>query len=209
TIGGYHGIQIERILELSPDLIVYWGSGNKPDDITRLKQLGFKLYNSDPKTLDAVLLDLQTLGELTGRQKTAEKVVTDFQTKLDQLRQANHKKSKVKVFYQLWSNPLMTVSKNSWIQQLLEVCNGENVFYDAEGDYPQVSIENVLLAKPGIILASKDEGNLQGIDWSKWLMIPAVKNHHIYQINADFLHRPTPRALDGITEICQAVDNAR
>ncbi|MCL1080242.1 cobalamin-binding protein [Parashewanella spongiae] len=209
TIGGFHGIQIERILELAPDLIVYWGSGNKTDDIQRLKQLGFNLYNSDPKTLHDVVLDLKVLGELTGRQKITEKVINDFKTKLTRLRLANHKKTKVKVFYQLWSNPLMTVSKNSWIQQLIQVCNGENVFYDAEGDYPQVSIENVLLVKPEVILASKDKGNLQGINWEKWSMIPAVKNGNIYPLNADLLHRPTPRALDGIVAICQAIDTAR
>ncbi|RLV59064.1 cobalamin-binding protein [Parashewanella curva] len=209
SIGGYHGIQLERVLELDPDLIVVWGKGNKPKDIERLKQLGFNLYDSSPSTLTAIATDLLKLGELTGHQQQAKKVVTQFRQQLSKIRSKNEKKQKVKVFYQLWSKPLMTVAKNSWIQQLISVCNGDNVFYSASSDYPQVSIENVLLAKPEVILQSQDEGNIQGIDWSKWPSIPAVKHHQIYQLDADLLHRPTPRAIDGIKLVCGALDKAR
>ncbi len=52
-IGGYYGIQMERVLELNPDLIVVWDSGNKAEDINQLRTLGFNLYGSDPKTLEA------------------------------------------------------------------------------------------------------------------------------------------------------------
>ncbi|RYV02446.1 cobalamin-binding protein [Shewanella sp. OPT22] len=209
SIGGYHGIQIERVLELNPDLIVVWGKGNKPDDIKRLKELGFKIYDSSPSTLNGVATDLLRLGELTGHQQQAESVAKEYQQQLKQIRSDNIEKTKVKVFYQLWSNPLMTVAKNSWIQQLISACHGDNVFYSASSDYPQVSVENVLLTKPSVILQSKDKGNVLGIDWSKWPSIPAVKLHHIYQLDADLLHRPTPRAILGIKAVCHALDKAR
>ena len=209
SIGGFHGIQIERILELNPDLIVVWGNGNKPDDINRLKQLGFKLYDSSPRTLNDVAQDLIKLGELAGYQQQAKDVAKKYQSQLKKIQQTNAEKKKINVFYQLWSSPLMTVAKNSWIQQLISACNGSNVFYSASSDYPQVSIENVLLTDPQVILQSKDKGNIQGIDWSQWPSIPAVKQHHIYQLNADLLHRPTPRAIDGVQVVCNALDKAR
>ena len=209
SIGGYHGIQIEKVLQLNPDLIVAWGKGNKIDDINRLKQLGFKLYDSSPKKLTDIATDLIELGKLTGHQQQAETVAARFMSQLKSIRAENAKKERISVFYQLWSNPLMTVAKNSWIQQLISVCNGDNVFYDASSDYPQVSIENVLLTDPQVILQSKDKANVQGIDWQKWSSIPAVKQHHIYQLNADLLYRQTPRAIAGITAVCGAMDKAR
>ena len=209
SIGGYHGIQIERVLELNPDLIVIWGKGNKPDDIRRLKELGFNIYDSSPKTLNEVATDLLQLGKLTDHEKQAQIVADKYQKQLKKIRSANADKSKIKVFYQLWSNPLMTVSKNSWIQQLISACNGDNVFYNASSDYPQVSIENVLLTHPQVILQSQDKGNVQGIDWDKWPSIPAVKQNHIYQLNADLLHRPTPRAIKGVKAVCEALDKVR
>lgn len=208
-IGGYHGIQIERVIELDPDLVVVWGSGNKAEDIEKLNKLGFKVYNSDPKTLEAVASELEELGELTGHQEQASMVVADYQLQLKELRVSNAVKPKVKVFYQLWSTPLMSVAKNSWIQQIIDVCHGENVFFDADSDYPQLSLENVLLKMPEVILQSQDKGNILGVDWSPWQEIPAVKNNHIYPLNADLLHRAAPRAILGVKSLCDALDKAR
>ena len=208
-IGGYYGIQIERVIELNPDLVVVWDSGNKAEDIAQLTALGFKVYGSDPKTLDAVADELEELGALTGHQVQAGKVAQQYRQDLAQIRAENASKSAPKVFYQLWSTPLMTVSKNSWIQQIISACHGDNVFFDAASDYPQISLENVLLTSPEVILQSQDEGNVHGLDWSKWPEIPAVKHQHIYQLNADLLHRAAPRALQGVAALCSALDKAR
>ncbi|GIU05537.1 MULTISPECIES: cobalamin-binding protein [unclassified Shewanella] len=208
-IGGYHGVQVERILELEPDLVVVWGSGNKAEDITRIKELGFTVFDSNPSTLDEVADELVSLGALTGHQDQAEKVAAEYRQQLKQLRSDNAAKSGVHVFYQLWSTPLMTVAKNSWIQQIIAVCHGDNVFVDAANDYPQVSLETVVLKQPEVILQSQDEGNIIGIKWSEWPEIPAVKNQHIYQLNADLLHRAAPRALLGVEALCEALDKAR
>ncbi|UXK09535.1 cobalamin-binding protein [Shewanella putrefaciens] len=208
-IGGYYGIQMERVLELNPDLIVVWDSGNKAEDINQLRTLGFNLYGSDPKTLEGVAKELEELGQLTGHVEEASKAAAAYRAELIRLRVENAKKSEPKVFYQLWSTPLMTVSKNSWIQEIINVCHGQNVFYDADSDYPQVSLENVLLTLPDVILQSEEEGNVKGVDWRQWPEIPAVKNQHIYQINADLLHRATPRALLGVQALCDALDKAR
>jgi len=208
-IGGYYGIQMERVLELNPDLIVVWDSGNKAEDIQQLKTLGFTLYGSDPKTLEGVAKELEELGQLTGHMEEASKAAAAYRAQLMELRLENAKKTEPKVFYQLWSTPLMTVSKNSWIQQIIDVCHGQNVFYAADSDYPQVSLENVLLTMPEVILQSQEEGNVKGIDWSQWPEIPAVKKQQIFQINADLLHRATPRALLGVQALCDALDKAR
>lgn len=208
-IGGYHGIQIERVIEIDPDLVVVWGSGNKAEDLERLKELGYPVYNSDPKTLEAVATEIKELGVLTGHTETADKVAAEYLAELALLRKSNLAKSEVKVFYQLWSTPLMTVAKNSWIQQIINVCHGENVYLDAASDYPQVSLESVLLKMPEVILQSQDKGNILGVDWSQWQEIPAVKNGHIYPLNADVLHRAAPRAILGIGTLCEALDKVR
>ncbi|RPA30969.1 cobalamin-binding protein [Shewanella frigidimarina] len=209
SIGGYYGIQIERVIELNPDLVLVWQSGNKIEDINQLRDLGFTVVNSDPKSLADVATDIELLGKLTGHSVKAKQVADDYRQQLADITLQNQTKPAVKVFYQLWSTPLMTVAKGSWIQNLIEVCHGENVFYDAASEYPQISIENVLLTGAQVILQSQDEGNILGINWSDWPELPAVKNQHIYQFDADLLHRATPRAIQGVNAVCGALDKVR
>jgi vitamin B12 transport system substrate-binding protein len=208
-IGGYYGISMERVIELNPDLIVTWSSGNKTDDLQQLRQLGFRLLDSDPKTLDEVATDLERLGQATGRLIQANALAADYRHELQQLRQQASTQAKVRVFYQLWSEPLMTVAKNSWVQQSISACQGDNVFFDAGSDYPQVSIENVLLTGAQVIIQSQDAGNVLGIDWSKWPELPAVKQQHIYQLDADLLHRASPRSLIGVKALCEMLNKVR
>ncbi|WP_299009078.1 cobalamin-binding protein [uncultured Shewanella sp.] len=208
-VGGYYGLQLEKIIELAPDLIVTWQGGSNQEALTRLSDLGFDLVNSDPQTLMGVADDIERLGELTGHTKKAHQVAMDYRHRLALLKAENADKKDISVFYQLWSTPLMTVAKGSWIQQIIAVCHGKNIFYDAKNEYPQVSIESVLLKAPQVILQSQDEGNIMGVDWSRWPEIPAVKNKHIYQLNADLLHRPSPRTIQGVSLLCGALDKAR
>lgn len=208
-IGGYYGIQMEKVIALKPDLIVVWSGGNKKEDIEKLTKLGFHLYDSNPKTLSEVATNIEQLGKLTGKQKQSILVANQYRSELNKLTTRYKNKKKIKVFYQLWQKPLMTVSNNSWIAQIIATCNGENIFSNASSDYPQVSIENVLIKNPQVILISKQNSSPSSNNWNKWPEIDAVKNHHIYSLNADLLHRPTTRSILGIKSLCNALDNAR
>ena len=208
-IGGNYGIQLDKLLTLSPDLVVAWGDGNQPQDIARMRELGLNLYISQPRQLQDVTTELLQLGKLTGHDAEAKKAATAYQQQLQAIRQQNVDKTPVKVFYQLWSNPLMTVAKGSWMQQLLEVCHGENVFADAVTAYPQVSLEAVLLRQPQVIIRTAEAGNPQTVNWQQWPEIPAVKHKQIYTIDADLLQRPTPRLLVGLEQLCRDLEQAR
>ena len=63
-----------------------WGSGNKAEDIERITELGFKVFNSDPKSLEAVASELRALGELTGYEDKANKVADEYLADLAELR---------------------------------------------------------------------------------------------------------------------------
>ncbi|QSX31926.1 cobalamin-binding protein [Shewanella cyperi] len=208
-IGGYYGIQLERVLELKPDLIVTWSGGNRAEDIARLEELGLPLFASEPKALADVADELEALGRLTGLEAKATAQAARYRDRLEQLRLDNKDKAKVKVFYQLWSEPLMTVASGSWVAQILEVCGADNVFANAKGEYPQVSLEAVLQTAPEVIIQTGDAGNVQLLDWSRWPEVPAVAKDRIYQLNADLLHRAGPRTIEGIAQVCTTLDQAR
>lgn len=97
-IGGYYGIQMERVMELNPDLIVVWDSGNKAEDINQLRTLGFNLYGSDPKTLEGVAKELEELGQLTGHVEEASKAAAAYRAELIRLRVENAKNQNLRYF---------------------------------------------------------------------------------------------------------------
>lgn len=210
-VGGYHGIKIEKILELKPDLVIAWQTGNQTSDIEKMEKLGLNIVYSHPKNIEDVANDLRRLGKLVGHQQQAEQVANAYDQKLKNLRQTYANKKPVPVFYQLWAEPLRTINKTTQINQLIEVCQGLNVFADNPTAYPKIGIENVIVAQPEIIIIPDEKTTRVQpvIEWRKWPEIPAAKNNKFISVNADLLHRFSTRMLSGIEEMCTKIDEVR
>ncbi|MGB6137319.1 MAG: cobalamin-binding protein, partial [Shewanella sp.] len=90
-------------------------------------------------------------------------------------------------------------------------CGATNVFANGVAAYPQVSMEQVLVRMPELILKPHYHGNSnqESIDWSQWHEIPAVSNQQIQFIKGDLVHRTGPRVLQGMAKVCELVDNVR
>ena len=211
-VGGFYGVQLEKILALKPTLVIAWQGGNKAQDIAALKKLDLKVHVSQVKTVQDISNEIRTLGELTQHQAQSEQVASKLEQQYQQLlKQYENKHAQpVKVFYQLWHSPLMSVNSNTLIGHAIEVCGAQNVFADSQSDYPQLSVENVIASAPDIIVMTDEQDSAeQPIQWHKWAMIPAVKNQAIVSVNADLLHRYSVRLLKGMRQLCEVIEQQR
>ena len=210
-VGNYARLQIEKIIQLKPDVIIAWKTGNPVDDLARLKKYQLKVIYSQPQTLEDVAKELIMLGKVTGRETTANAVAAEYIKKLQIIKNTYANKSKVSVFYELWSRPLRTVANNAWPQQQIQLCGASNPFSDAQDDYPSIGLEQALVTLPQIVIQPGKQGadSPDGLNWRQWQHIPAVKNNFIFHPNADKAHRMTTRMLDEVQILCEQIDTAR
>lgn len=209
-VGNYMQLNVEQILLLKPDLVLAWTDGNPAADISRLRALGLNLVESNPRQLDDIAKELRLLGQLTGHTEQAGQQADAFEQQLAALRARYQQQSKVRVFYELWADPLSTVANQAWPQQQLALCGAENPFANATGDYPTVGLEQVLVSQPQLIIQPNSAEEKRSLfDWSRWKELPAVKYQQFSTPNSDLLHRTTTRMLSGTEQLCQDIDKAR
>ena len=210
-IGNSLRIQLERVIELQPDLIIAWKSGNPSDDLARIKQLGFNVVYSQPDTFNDVAKELRLLGKLSGHSEQAEQVASKFLADLAKIKQRYGQKQQLTGFYEVWSRPLTTIAKGSWPQQFLDICSIDNPFYQADARYPQVNIEQILQTNADIIIQplSENQTAKEGYTWEQWPILPAVKHNQIIKLDADVVHRMTTRSLNALSDLCQQADKSR
>lgn len=210
-VGNYARLNIEQILALAPDLVIAWKTGSPSDDLTRLEALGVNIVYSQPKALEDVATEVQYFAQLTGFQAAGKVVAERFLQRLAEIRQQYQDKSLVRIFYELWPHPLTTTANKGWSQQQLDVCRVENPFVDSATDYPQINVEDVVLAAPEVLIQpnSHSINAPAAINWQQWPHIPAVKNKAFIQPNADKLHRMTSRSLEELVTLCQKIDQFR
>lgn len=211
VIGGYRALDMEAIAALRPDVIVAWPSGNTAAQVEKLKQLGLPLYLSEPQKISDIANALERLGTLTGNTQNAQQAATQFRQKLEALRSKYQGRSKVRVFYQIWDRPLMSVGGEQIISDVMRQCGGENIFAQLPALTPTVSVETVLQADPDTIIGSGMD-NRRPVwldDWKKWPRLRAVQHNNLYFISADWINRPTPRMLQGVEAMCEILDKVR
>ena len=107
----------------------------------------------------------------------------------------------VRVFVQISREPLFTVGKGAFVNDLLETAGGRSVTNDVESVYPKLSKETSSALDPEVIILSESDDNKEPNEAFK--NSPAVKNGRVYKVNADLLSRPGPRLVDALEQIAK------
>ena len=210
-VGDSAQLDLERIVALRPDLIVAWRSGNSAQQLQRLAALGFPIYHSESRELADIPSTLRRLGRLTAQDGAAESQAQSFETAIAALRARYAKRSLLRVFYQIWPQPLLTISGTHMISQALTLCGARNVFAELGPLTPAVAEEAVLAADPDVIVTGAVPGS--GIDeldpWRKRKGLRAPSLGNLISVNPDTLHRQSHRIAEGVAELCEKLDAAR
>jgi iron complex transport system substrate-binding protein len=209
-VGDARSLDLERIIALRPDLAVAWPF-TVPSQVERLRSLGVAIYITDAHTPDAIADDIERLGILAGSEELARRAAVSFRSRLAAVRARTHSAPPIRVFYEIWNQPLYTVGGAHLITAALTMCGGENVFASLLLPAPSVSIEAVLAAAPDAIIAGTDDAVRPAWldDWRRWTSLPAVRRDNLMVVDANLLHRPGPRFAEGVEQLCAALDRAR
>jgi iron complex transport system substrate-binding protein len=198
-VGSDAQISIESVVALRPDLVVAWPNPGSVRAINRLAELGLPVFRSEPRELEDIATTLERLGALAGTQAEAKLAALSFRNKRNALEKRYAGRPKVRVFYQVWDRPLVTVNGDHVISKVIRLCGGENVFAAAPLIAPEVNVEEVLRANPDVVLTSS-----AGAARPAWL--PKAR---FAVIPPELIQRHTPRLLEGAEHVCRALQEAR
>ena len=209
-VGDARALDLEHIVTLAPDLVVTWPYA-APAQVDALRARGVAVFISNPATIDGIAADLERFGALAGTLPTARTRAADFRAQLARLAARHAGARTIRVFYEIWNAPLYTIGGGHLISEAIRVCGGQNVFASLTLPAPGVSIEAVLAAQPEAIVAGADGGVRPAWldDWKRWSALTAVARDNLYTVDANLLHRAGPRFIDGVSQLCAALEDAR
>ncbi|MEY4062902.1 MAG: hypothetical protein RIT09_695 [Pseudomonadota bacterium] len=215
-------IDLEKMKSLRPDLIIYWRGGTSESQIQSIKKTFTKdvqFIAVEPKKLLDIATDIETIGKALGTDLVAKKNADVLRLKITELRnkennqnkQKNISQRKVRVFYQVWAQPLMTLNQDHIISDIIQLCGGEQLFANEKVLVPTVSREAVIKANPEIIFTAVDNQKMTS-DWSMWTsfsQLAATKNKAFVDLDGDIISRPSPRIMQGAQKICTEINQLR
>jgi len=209
SVGSYVDPNLEKIISLSPDLVIGTKDGNIPGSIYLLDEAKIPAYVVNPRNVRDVIATITEIGNLCGVSEKAGQLVGSLNKRLDLIEALVSSSDKPLVFLQINVSPIMTVNKNTFQNDLVKLAGGINMTADEPITYPRISIEEVIRKRPDIIIITSMENGGEfekaKADWMKWPSIPAVKNKRVYLTNPDLVDRPSQRIVDGLEAMARLI----
>lgn len=151
-VGGTKNPKIDRIIELSPDLVLMNDEENRKEDADALIRAGLKVHSSMPRTAGDTAAMVRSIGRAFGRSHEAEPIAADIERRADRVRRDAAHHPPVRYACLIWREPIMSVSDDTFIAGLLSLPGGQNVFGDLPDRYPTISVADLHDADPLLIL---------------------------------------------------------
>ena len=204
-IGGFNTIDMEKIIELHPDLILA-ANIHKDTDVPELKRRGFNVITLAPETLNDIIEGVTLIGEATGAEEKALVLTEELWDRVKAITDKTAvlaEEEKPHVLYITWHDPIWTLGKGTITHELIELAGGINVVADLDG-HGKTDLETIIARNPQIILASTGHGSAEDspVTWAqtedRLEHVDARINDRIYQVDSDLVTRPGPRIVDGL-----------
>ena len=202
-LGGMGDVNIERIVQLKPDVVLLEKSSPA---IARLKSLGVRTFALDVKSMGDVERVLKKLDALLGTTESA-RVWNQIQQEIMRAnKQLSARSRNISVYFEVNPAPFVA-GRTSFIGEILTQLNLVNIIPESLGPFPKINPEFVVQAKPDVILLT--ESTIVDIQKRPgWNSIPAVKRNRICSFTTDqndVLVRPGPRMGEAALIISQCI----
>ena len=206
-IGDYMGTNFEKIIELEPDLIVNYGELD-PDASQIFSNASIPVISFMPESIDEVIETINQIAIATDSVEEGNILVKNMMEKRDEIVAKVQGTDTVKVFYEVWHDPLMAAGSGSFMDSLINLANGTNIASDAEGAYPNYDIEQLVENDPEVYLTANDlpEKTVESISARPgYENITAIKNEDVYLLDGNIISRSGPRIVEGLELVARAL----
>ena len=202
-VGGIQDPDLEAILALRPDLVILRGRNVHLERLCA--ENGIRLYDDQTDSLPSLFVTIRELGDLLDLPQEARKVGDALRARLEAVRTAAAARPRLRVLLTLRSpdklGSMTTVGKGSYLNAVVELAGGKNVFGDLEVAYPQISLEEIVVRQPEVIIEAMpgeviDDARRRQLlaQWKAVGTLQAAQSGRIHYLTENYVLIPSPRA---------------
>ena len=198
-VGGTKKIDVRRVLELKPDLVVAVREENSQQDVEALSEAGVPVFLGAPETVEGAVRMLRDLAE-TVEAPLARDVLGPIERVVGRLK--GRRGGPRRVFVPIWKGPYMGTGGDTYVHDVLKMSGGENVCGGATR-YPTVTLREIEALRPEVVLLPDEPYPFSAEDLPEFyaLDIPAAREDRIHLVDGKLLTWYGPRMASSLTQV--------
>ena len=187
---------VESVLGAAPDLVILYASDDNRDAARRLRASGVHTASFRVDRLRDFRRVTLALGRITGETAAARATVDSVERTLDRVRAATAALPKPTVFWPVWMSPLLAIGGGSYLDELLTIAGGRNIYGELPQPSPSVSFEDLVRRDPDVILASVSWRERTRVE-PRWATLRAVREQRVLLFDTTIVNGPSARVGAG------------
>ncbi len=172
SVGGGLEPNLEVLLELDPELVIRYAAESDPGTPRQLDRVGVPHFAVQPESVQDIRRMVERLGAILGRTEAAARELEELDRRLAEVEAAVADRPRPRVAYLISGRPLWAASEGTFVDELLEVAGGTNVFRDLPAPYAEVSLEALLDREVDRILLVEGETAPPGVPSNEVTTVP-------------------------------------
>lgn len=195
-VGQAIGASVERVLSRDPDLLLLVAGSDNARTVDQFQRLGVPSVVLRFNRLEELQSAIGILGRVLGKEREADSLWSDIDSALIDVRRRVSGTEVPSVYYDIANPPPITVGAGSYLDSLITIAGGRNIFGDVGAPSPTVTLESIVLRDPEIIVHPVSRSWNGGVgpgDRPQWSSLAAVRSGNVRRVDADLLHRLGPR----------------
>ncbi|MBE0607031.1 MAG: ABC transporter substrate-binding protein [Deltaproteobacteria bacterium] len=205
-IGGVSDPDVERIVALSPDLVLCTTDGNPRDKVRALEEMGIPCFAVAPQDLGAVFTAIERVGFLLGAADRGRAEAEALRLRARLARPPSDDAEKPAVLFVVSTEPIIAAGEGTFMDELVRLAGGRNVAARFSGRYPRLSVEGLVAARPAVIFVA----GMSGVERFpseviRWKEVPAFRDGAVITLDGDLVTRPGPRLVTALERVSAAL----
>ena len=210
-VGDYQSLNVERIAELNPDILIAI-TGGPEDDYNKVTELGIPVYRIvDVRGMEGVYEEISNISKIIGKEKEGLELIEGLKSEVEEIKNKVADLTddqKPDVFYEIWNEPLMSAGEDTFMNDLIEIAGGKNILSgDGLMGWVEYSLETLIEKDPDIIIApvslAADPSVI--LEDPRFATISAVMNGDVYIIPDNPISRPSQNIIKGLQMMAKAI----
>jgi ABC-type Fe3+-hydroxamate transport system substrate-binding protein len=195
---------IEAIVARHPDLVLGSGDLNVLESADSLQRLGIPVFMVDPHGIDGIYASIFSIGKALNREADATALIARLRARMEMVKARVAGKPRLRVLMAIWYDPVMTIGRKAFITEIIEAAGGRSVTDDIAQEWPEVSMESIVVRQPDAILFLK--GSKLTAEELKtrpgWEHVKAVQQGRVYYVDEQIQY-PSPVAFDAMEDLAK------
>ncbi|MGQ0560913.1 MAG: ABC transporter substrate-binding protein [Gemmatimonadota bacterium] len=212
SIGGGLTPSVEWLAAQKPDLVVSWPDNPARSLVSKLEAVGIPVYAARTDTIANTLTMIRNLGVLLNAERSADSLARAITGALDSVRVSVRGRERVRVAYVIWLKPPTIAGPGTFIDELIRVAGGENVFADGRRLYLEVSLEELIQRDPDVVVLAREttDDAQRSLGMSPgWRDLRAVRAGRVLRVSPGYFNRSGPLMPRAARELAQFFHESR